>query len=622
MADSSEDGIGSLQLGSLAAAYRSGALDPRNLAAAVHERATARLFDNAWIQLRDLADLRSDAAELVARWPDPASRPPLFGIPCAVKDNIDVANLPTTAACPDFAYLPNQSAFLVQRLVDAGALVVGKTNLDQFASGLTGTRSPYGVCASAFDRSRVSGGSSSGSGVAVATGVVSFAIGTDTAGSGRVPAAFNNIVGLKPSRGRVSSAGIVPACRSLDCPSVLALSVADAWTVLDVIAGFDPDDPWSRPFPVSQPIARQGARMRIGVPRIDQLEPIDPAVASAFTAVADMLASAGHLLVSIDIEPVLSAGALMYQGPWVAERLTGLEPFLASRPGSVLPAVGDVLAGARKWTAVDAFRGAHRLAELAALLQPMWSDLDAFVLPTTSWMPTISDALADPQGVNASLGRYTNFCNLLDFAALAVPGAISPEGLPLGVTFYGPSGTDAVLAGIGAAFHTATGLPAGATGWPVLPFDSEALRSETDPGIDEVLLAVVGAHRIGQPLHPQLAAAGGLYRETSWTADSYRLYSLPAAGPARPGLIKTPTGGAAVEVELHTISVGGLGQLLVQIPAPLALGRVELADGRQVTGFVCEGYAAATGSDITEFGSWPRYLASMPPSPHGSANSG
>jgi allophanate hydrolase len=605
------DGLGSLQLGSLAAAYRTGALDPRELATLVHARALARQSDNAWIHLREADELVGAAADLIRRWPDPGVRPLLFGVPVAIKDNIDVAGLPTTAGCPDFSYLPAVSAALVERLVGAGALVVGKSNLDQFATGLTGTRTPYGICTSPFDSSRVSGGSSSGSAVVVSTGIVSFSIGTDTAGSGRVPAAFSNIVGLKPSRGLVSGRGMVPACRSLDCASVFALSVTDAWTVLRVIAEVDPFDPWSRSFTTLPANPVLGIPQRIGVPRIDQLEPVDPMVAAAFAAAVEALAAAGHRILTIDVEPFLAAGSLMYDGPWVAERLASLEGFLTEQPGSLFPVVREVLLAATSRTAADAFRGIHELAELAAKTAPVWSSIDVLVMPTVPSSPKISDALIDAHGVNASLGRFTTFCNLLDLAALSVPSELSLDGQPVGITCYGPSGSDAVLAGLGAVFHATSGLPAGATGLPVLGLP--AVASGSQPAEGYALLAVAGAHRTGHPLHPQLVAIGGSYRETTWTTDSYRMYALPSAGVPRPGLVKVASGGAPIEVELHSVPIAGLGALLVQIPAPLALGRVDLSDGRQVTGFVCEAYASAGGTDVTEYGSWPAYLAVVPP---------
>jgi allophanate hydrolase len=600
------DGLGSLQLAVLSAAYLSGALDPRELADVVHARATARLADNAWIHLRSAAELRDDATEILRRWPEPGNRPLLFGVPIAIKDNVDVAGLPTTAGCPDFSYLPTHSASLVRRLAEAGALIVGKTNLDQFATGLTGTRSPYGLCASPFDDSRVTGGSSSGSALAVATGVVSIAIGTDTAGSGRVPAAFTNTVGLKPSRGLVSSRGIVPACRSLDCPSVFALSISDAWAVLQVIAGDDADDAWTRPFPPLTDGISQPARQRIGVPLCGQLS-LDGRLAVAFASATATLANAGHTIVDVDIDPFLRAGELMYDGPWIVERLTDLELFFTERPDSIHQVIYDVLSAAHEKTSTDVFRGVHRLEELALRARSVWSEIDVLMLPTTVTWPTISAALADPHGVNKTLGRCTTFCNLLDLAALAVPSALSDAGEPASVTLYGPSGNDSLLASIGLEFHTALHLPTGATGHSLADVPPSGTIASSSTAVT-TLLAVAGAHRRGHPLNDQLLALGATYGETVWTAAEYRMYALESAGPRRPGLVRVDSGGEAIEVELFAMPIEMLGALLIQIQAPLGLGTLMLADGRSVSGFLCEAYVAKTAPDITEFGSWPAYL--------------
>ena len=438
----------SLSIGALTAAYADGALDPAEVASLVHARARDRAAENIWITLRDLGDLRAGAAAIAARWPDPAARPPLFGVPIAVKDNIDVAGLPTTAACPDFAYLPASSSFLVRRLTEAGALIVGKTNLDQFATGLTGTRSPYGLCRSPFNPGYVSGGSSSGSALAVAHGLVSVAIGTDTAGSGRVPAAFTGTVGLKPSRGLVSGTGVVPACRSLDCPSVFATSVADAEATLRAMAGFDPADPWSRAFADGEE-GDQGApsARRVGVCDDRALAWVtDDEVAAAYRGSAARLAAAGVSVVEVDIAPLLAAGELLYGGPFVAERLSLLEDLLVKSPRSFFGDTRTVLLKAREIPAADAFRGMHRLAELRLAARGLWRDVDAILLPTVPGIPTVREAQADSQKVTSALGRYTNFTNLMDLAALAVPAGFRADGLPVGVTFHAPAGSDALLA--------------------------------------------------------------------------------------------------------------------------------------------------------------------------------
>ncbi|MEJ3745806.1 allophanate hydrolase [Actinomycetes bacterium KLBMP 9797] len=587
-----------LRIAALRAAYRAG-LTPRRVIEDLDVSGTA-----VWITL---ADALTDADELPRRWPDPADRPPLYGIPFSVKDNIDVAGLPTTAACPDFAYRPTVSAPLVDRLRDAGAILVGKNNLDQFATGLTGTRSPYGTPANPFDARYIPGGSSSGSAVAVATGAVSFSIGTDTAGSGRVPAALCDVVGLKPSRGLVSTLGIVPACPSLDCPSVFALSVADAATVLDVIARYEPADPWSRRLP-----ATATAPVRVGVPTRVEFGG-DGDAARLFDAAVARLKTIGVALVPVDVEPFLAAGRLLYQA-WVAERWTHLSDFVTAHPHRVHPVTRQVLTAATGYSAADAFRAMHRLQSLRAETEPVWRDIDALMVPTVPTTFTVADVEADPIGRNAFLGYYTQFANLLDLAGIAVPAGFTPAGLPHGVQFLAPAGHDGALAALAGAFEAHAPVrpdradpppPAGTLeAHAPVPLD----RADPPPPAgdsDHVLLAVVGAHRTGQPLHPELAACGAVTVGPIWTAERYRLFALQGG---RPGLVRVDRGGAAVEVELHRIPTAGLGALLVGVPAPLGLGRVELADGSTVVGFLAESYALAGEPDITGYGSWPAYL--------------
>jgi allophanate hydrolase len=427
-------------------------------------RIGARGDDHVWISVRAEADLTAEAEAAAARWPDPARRPPLFGVPYAVKDNIDVAGLPTTAACPGYSYRPDGDAPLVARLRAAGAICVGKTNLDQFATGLSGTRSPYGACESPLVAGLISGGSSSGSAVAVAAGLVPFSIGTDTAGSGRVPAALCGIVGIKPSPGLVSTLGMVPACASLDCPSVFATSVADASAVLAVIAGFEPSDPWSRPLPTPADATQAPARPpRIGVPGLPEFYG-DAAAEAAFASVVRLIGGDGrtgprahhrpeetyrhdgnHALV-LDISDFLLAGKLLYEGPWVAERLTAVGDFAAAHPNLVHPVTRTVLDSGRRHSAADAFRGLHRLAELRAATRAVWESVDVLLVPTVPTTFTIEEVLADPIGRNSVLGHYTTFCNLLDLCAVAIPAGFTAAGRPHGVTLLAPAGHDASLA--------------------------------------------------------------------------------------------------------------------------------------------------------------------------------
>ncbi|MCD0449548.1 allophanate hydrolase [Actinocorallia sp. API 0066] len=439
---------GSLSVAELSRCYGTGTARPEDVVNEVYDRIEARGEDHVWITLRPRAEVLAEAAAL----PDG----PLYGVPFAVKDNIDVAGLPTTAACPGYAYTPDVSAPVVDRLRAAGALLLGKTNLDQFATGLSGTRSPYGSCESPLVPGLISGGSSSGSAVAVGAGLVSFALGTDTAGSGRVPAAFTGTVGLKPSRGLVSTLGMVPACASLDCASVFAGSVPDAWTVLSVIAGPVAGDPWSRQLPVGGLTA--SGPLRVGVPR--RLEFFgDGAAAVAFKEVLARLRDLGHTLVQIEFDPFLQAGRLLYGGAWLAERLTAVGAFTERHPEAVHPVTRRVLRPGSSMTAADAFADAHRLQELRALTRDTWKRIDALAVPTVPTTFTHKEMREDPIGRNKVLGHYSTFANLLDLAGIAVPGGMTPAGRPHGLTLLAPAGKDALLASAAAAF---CGTPVGA----------------------------------------------------------------------------------------------------------------------------------------------------------------
>jgi allophanate hydrolase len=441
-------------IAAIRARYQAGAR-PAQVTEEVLARIAARGDDHVWISIRPAADLAAEADALARRWPDPRRRPPLFGVPCAVKDNVDVAGLPTTAACPGYAYLPRRSAPLIRRLQAAGALVIGKTNLDQFATGLAGTRSPYGACESPLAPGLISGGSSSGSAVAVAAGLVPFAIGTDTAGSGRVPAALTGTVGLKPSRGLVSTLGVVPACASLDCPSVFARSAADALAVLAAMAGPEPADPWSRDLPVPAADPSSPGPLRIGVPRAPEFFR-DSAAEAAFQTALDGLAGLGHTLTEIDLSPFLAAGRLLYEGPWIAERQAAVGDFAETHPGQVHPVTLQVLRSGPGLTAVDAFRGLYRLRELRAQARPAWTAMDVLAVPTVPTTFTIAEMEADPIARNAVLGHYTTFANLMDLAAVAVPAGFTTAGRPHGLTLLAPAGADALLAGLAATVGAAS----------------------------------------------------------------------------------------------------------------------------------------------------------------------
>ncbi|MBA2962876.1 MULTISPECIES: allophanate hydrolase [Ramlibacter] len=558
------------------------------------------------------ADADPGAAAWITRLPRPlagAPRGPLAGLQFAAKDNIDVGGVPTTAGCPAFEYTPGEHASVVQRLLDAGASVLGKTNLDQFACGLNGTRSPYGPVPNAFDPRFISGGSSSGSAHVVATGQADFALGTDTAGSGRVPAGLNNIVGLKPSRGLVSARGVVPAAQSIDCVSIFAGSVGLAARVLAAAAGPDPLDPYSRrlalagrPYPAS---------FRFGVP--DALPFFGDRLArAAFEQAIVRLRQLGGTPVPVDHAPLAKAAELLYDSALVAERYAAIRGFFDGREDAVLEPVRSIVAGGCGYSAADYCEAQTRLRILGQAADRMWDRIDVLVVPTTPTHYTIAQLQADPIALNRNLGAYTNFVNLLDYAALAVPSSIRPDGLPFGITFVGRCGSDWQLADLGQRYHHATGLTQGATGRP-LP--GAAAIAGLAPAAS-VQLAVVGAHLSGMPLNGQLTERGARLLRVAETAPDYRLYALPDTTPAKPGLVRVAAGGGApIALELWEMPLEHYGSFVAAIPAPLGIGTLRLADGSAVQGFVCEAAALAGAQDITHHGGWRAYMAALAATP-------
>jgi len=590
-----------LTFAGLQAAYASG-VSVEQLAGKVLAAIAAAGDDKVWIARRADADIIADARRLDALR-RAGSTLPLLGVPFAVKDNIDVAGLATTAACPAYSYVPAQSAPCVERLLAAGALLIGKTNLDQFATGLVGTRSPYGVARNPFDAAYIPGGSSSGSAVAVASGLVAFALGTDTAGSGRVPAMFNNIVGLKPSKGLIATKGVVPACRSLDCVSVFALTVEDAMAVLAVAAG-EADDAFSRAAPAGYRALVQAApaSFTFAVPRADQLKFFGNAETERLwhEAVARLQALGGTKR-EIDYAPFLEAAQLLYAGPWVAERTAAIDRFLAEQPGALYPVTRTIIEGGRKFSAVDGFNGQYRLAALRRQTEAVWRDCDLMLLPTAGTIYRVAELEADPLQPNSNLGYYTNFMNLLDLCGIAVPGGFQANGLPSGITLVAPAFAEPRLAGLASAMHRAANVALGATG-RAMPAPVAA-REGNFPAI---ALAVFGAHMSGQPLNKDLLALGARPLGALATKACYRLYRVPGN---RPGLIRVASGGVSVEGELWSLPLAGIGVLLDSIAPPLGLGTIELADGRTVKGFICEGSAADPAADISAHGGWLGYLA-------------
>jgi allophanate hydrolase len=586
---------------SILSAHRAGTTTPEQTVADTYARIRAHDDPAVFITLRDEADAIAEARALNNRDPNL----PLFGVPVAVKDNIDVAGLPTTAACPAFVYTPEIDATAVARLRAAGAIVIGKTNLDQFATGLVGVRSPYGVPRNAIRQELVPGGSSSGSAVAVAAGLVPIALGTDTAGSGRVPAMLNNIVGLKPSLGLVSTSGVVPACRTLDCVSVLALTVDDATAALRAMAGADDKDAYSRGFTLSA----QGAcppHLKLGVPRPDQRQFFgDQHAAKAYDAALASFAGMGATLVEIDMEPFYETARLLYEGPWVAERYLTARGLIEKDPSALHPVTLQITNGGAGPTAADAFKAFYRVQALKRVCERALAPLDALLVPTAPATYTIDEVLADPITLNSRLGTYTNFVNLLDLCGLAVPASLGADCTPFGVTLLAPAGRDMQLAAIGAAFHAGSGLKLGASAMPVPPL--QAVSPALQPG--EIAIAVVGAHLSGMPLNGELRSLSARLLRATTTAADYKLYALKGAVPPKPGLVRVERGsGARITLETWALTAESFGTFVNNIPSPMAIGTLRLDDGSEVKGFLVEPAALEGARDISEFGGWRRYM--------------
>ncbi|KAK42533.1 allophanate hydrolase [Caballeronia jiangsuensis] len=590
-----------LRLPALRAAYREGRANPRALIGALRTRAAALNADyRLFIHLLNDDEIEPYLAALDTRDIDSL---PLYGVPFAIKDNIDLARVPTTAACPAFAYTPEQSATLVAQLIALGAVPIGKTNLDQFATGLNGTRSPYGKCRNSVLADYPSGGSSAGSSLAVALGVASFALGTDTAGSGRVPAALNNLVGTKGTKGLLSTAGVVPACRTLDCVTYFTATASEASTLLALTAAHDPADAYSRANPQWNDAKAFGkvARFRFGVPRQLEFAGCDESPALFADARAALEALGGEAI-DIDFAPFLEAARLLYEGPWVAERYSVAGALMESQPDAVLPVIRDVLAKAPGATAVDAFRAQYKLQALKQRCDAVLADLDCVLTPSIPRAVTLAELERDPIGANSLLGHYTNFMNLLDYAAIATPAGFMRNGLPWGVTLFGRAFTDQYLLSVAGALHRKLDVPLIGGARQDTDAPAHAARDDT------MQLVVCGAHLAGLPLNGQLTARGARLVEATSSAPRYRLYALAGGAVQRPGMTRDEANGAAIAVEVWTLPSAEVGSFLAGIPAPLALGKVELADGRWETGFVCEAHALEGAVDITRYGGWRAWL--------------
>jgi len=588
-----------ISLSTLRHAYLSGKQTPRAFITAhmrnLHENQIASP-DPAWIWLASGEQIEVQLSQIESS--DPSTMP-LLGIPFAVKDNIDIKNWVTTAACPAFAHTATDTAVAVQKLMQAGAILIGKTNLDQFATGLVGTRSPYGVVPNTFNTDYVSGGSSSGSASVVARGLACFSLGTDTAGSGRVPAGFNNIVGMKPTPGLVSIEGVLPACKTLDCLSIFAGTATDAATVLSVMQSSSADLSHEPQFhPVRPKVSQFPAKLRLGIPvsphfmgNIEYKKAYDKAIITA--------RNMGASITQIDFSGLDQIAALLYNGPWVAERYVTIESLLATNPEAIDPTVRKVVGLAENFSAADAFKALYKLKELAISTHSIWSECDALLVPTAPTHPTLAEVAAEPVLRNSELGTYTNFVNLLGMSAIAVPAGLTESNMPFGVTFIAPGGYDQALLSLGAHWQSLQTLAPGAP------------ETRQQANIDHIRLAVVGAHLKDMPLHHQLIERNCRLIESTYTSPFYQLYALDNTAPAKPGLVRTPSNGCSIEVEVYEMPMQHVGSFLSLIPGPLGLGSVELSDGTWVKGFICEPWAIEQAQDISYFGGWRAYIASL-----------
>ena len=564
--------------------------------------------DNAWLYLATQAQIDAQCAHLEQLRRDAngsLNALPLYGVPFAVKDNIDVGGWPTSAACPEFTYTAQDDATVVANLRAKGAIVVGKTNLDQFATGLVGTRSPHGAVRNTFNPDYVSGGSSSGSASVLARGLVAFSLGTDTAGSGRVPAGFNNVVGLKPTKGWLSNNGVVPACRLNDAVSIFALTVADAHAVAHAAGGYDAADAYSRANPRTAPVA-MSPHPRFAVP--NSLEFFGDAQAElAFEQALERLTTSGVTLVPIDFTPFRELAEQLYYGAWVAERTVAVGKIFEESPQAMDPVVRGIVANGLKYSACDAWRAEYLRAELARKINLALEGFDALIVPTSPTIRTLDEMAQEPVLYNSQFGTYTNFTNLADLSALALPASIRADGLPSGITLIAPAWHDDALAAFGCQWQQNLGLPLGATGREL---SANALAGELPVSKDHVRVAVVGAHLTGMPLNFQLTRRNAVRVEQTTTANSYKLFALANTQPPKPGLVKAE-GGSAIIVELWDIPLARFGEFVAEIPAPLGIGSLQLADGRTVKGFICEPWAIADATDITHFGGWRSYISHL-----------
>ncbi|MBB5062340.1 allophanate hydrolase [Granulicella mallensis] len=598
-----------MDITSIHKAYASGQVTPEAVVNEIYDRIDAEGLHPVWIALVP----REQALERARKLQSAVQADlPLYGIPFAVKDNIDVAGIPTTAACPEYSYTPEQNATVVTRLEAAGALLIGKTNMDQFATGLVGTRTPYGVCSSVFDKRYISGGSSSGSAVSVASGLVSFSLGTDTAGSGRVPAMFNNLIGLKPTRGVLSTHGVVPACRTLDCVSIFAETASDAAVVLSAARGLDGQDPYSRVPAIGAGAAPWIAApsFRFGVPAAAMLEFYGDAHNPAlYQAAVEKLVALGGQPVEFDLAPFLATAQLLYKGPWVAERYAAIEPFIEKHVEAMDATVAKIIQGAANYSAIDTFKAAYKLEKLRQQTARVWNSIDVMVLPTAPRTYTIEEIAEAPIERNSHLGQYTNFVNLLDLSAVALPAGFRPDGLPFGVSLIGQAFQETALLVLADRLHRGLVSTLGVSDRKLA--ETPALVAATPPP-GCLLMAVVGAHLTGQPLNWQLTERKGSLLRTCRTYSNYKFYALKGTVPPKPGLVRVPGfEGPGIEVEVWALPEDTVGSFVDGVPQPLSIGTLRLEDGVLVKGFLVEPAATDDAIEITHLGGWRKYLESL-----------
>ena len=599
--------ITNLTINQLHQNYLNDDFTPEQLVKYILEQASKRLNDNCWIHLMSLEEIQPYIDALKNKIPDNL---PLYGIPFAIKDNIDLIGIPTTAACDAYTYTATKTAHVVERLINAGAIPIGKTNLDQFATGLVGTRSPYGETHNAFNSDYISGGSSSGSAVVVSQGLVTFSLGTDTAGSGRVPAAFNNILGMKPTRGLISCSGVVPACKSLDCVALFATTTVDLEKIFTVCDDFDPNDPYTRKNTKinSRPtLPTVNEQFTFAVPKQAQLKYFgNKEYEKLFSNTIAQLETLGGKKIEIDYNLFNEAALLLYQGPWVSERYIACQPLIDEQPDTLLDVTRGIIEQGRDKTAVDVYQSQYKINACKLKTDEIMSRCDFLLTPTTGTHYRIDEINNNPVELNSNLGYYTNYMNLLDYASIAVPAGLTTTGLPFGVTFVSYALKDKQLLAYAQMLQQDNNLNLGATQWETPSVEQNIINDSEYTNI-----VVCGAHMENLPLNHQLTDRGASLIKACSSATNYKLVALPGGPPYRPGMLRVEKGGKAIEVEVWSLPIDQLGEFLKNIPHPLGLGMVELDNGKWETGFICESYIEEQATDISHFGGWRQYLESL-----------